>query len=195
MIEAAYRALSRDTSQPVSVARILDATGLGTRAFYRHFRSKDDLLLAMFRRDSELVTAELEDRVAAAGDPLAALEAWVDQLLSLLYDPRRFRRVQVMMSAEVRRVPGYGLEQKTVFDAQRAVLAAILERGRGDGTFPQAKALPDARAIQAITNRLIDERSNGIDTFTWDEARSYILDVAGRIVGLTPERRRRRPAP
>jgi len=42
-----------------SVADILDEAQLSTRAFYRHFDSKDALLRAMYRRDAESVARRL----------------------------------------------------------------------------------------------------------------------------------------
>jgi AcrR family transcriptional regulator len=183
MIEAAYRKLAADRSSSVSVSDILDATGLGTRAFYRHFPSKDALLLAMFRRDSERVTSQLAGLVAAAPDASAALEEWVGFQLALCYDPRRFRRVQVMMSDEVRRSPGYAQAQHDVAADQRALLVAILERGRGEGSLPDGDPELDARAIQAITGRLIEERSRNVDTLEWPEAKRYVLGFARRALG------------
>src|SRR5438132_113978 len=96
-----------------SVRRARSRSLAGT-FFYRHFPSKDALLLAMFRRDSERVTSQLAGLVAAAPDASAALEEWVGFQLALCYDPRRFRRVQVMMSDEVRRSPGYAQAQHDV---------------------------------------------------------------------------------
>jgi AcrR family transcriptional regulator len=185
LIEAAYRGLARDGAEGVSMRQILGTAGIGTRAFYRHFSSKDDLLLAMFRRDSQRVTEELATRVAAAPDPSSALEAWIDHTLAICYDPRRFRRVRVMMSAEVRRTPGYLREQTAVSDAHRALLVDILLRGRQDGTLADAEPEFDARAIQAMTNRLVEERSNDIESYSWREARAHVLGFARRALGAT----------
>ena len=50
IIDAAYGCLSEPHSGPISVAAILERAGLSTRAFYRHFASKDELFLAMLGR-------------------------------------------------------------------------------------------------------------------------------------------------
>src|SRR6202011_339336 len=60
IIEAAYACLSAPHEAPVSVAAILDGAGLSTRAFYRHFASKDELFLAMLKRDSDAVARRLQ---------------------------------------------------------------------------------------------------------------------------------------
>src|SRR5947199_263952 len=57
LVEAAHRAMRRNGFSGATVADILAEAGLSTRAFYRHFASKDELLLAMYRRDSSAVAA------------------------------------------------------------------------------------------------------------------------------------------
>ena len=59
IIDAAYSCLSSPHEGPVSVAAILAGAGLSTRAFYRHFTSKDELFLAMLKRDSDAVAGRL----------------------------------------------------------------------------------------------------------------------------------------
>jgi hypothetical protein len=88
-----------------------------------------------------------------------------------------------MMSDEVRRSPGYAQAQHDVAADQRALLVAILERGRGEGSLPDGDPELDARAIQAITGRLIEERSRNVDTLEWPEAKRYVLGFARRALG------------
>ena len=54
IIDAAYDCLSEPHSGPIPVAAILERAGLSTRAFYRHFASKDELFLAMLRQEGEI---------------------------------------------------------------------------------------------------------------------------------------------
>ncbi|WP_235825762.1 TetR/AcrR family transcriptional regulator [Candidatus Frankia alpina] len=63
IMDAAYRCLLASEGVSVAITDILHAAGLSTRAFYRHFASKDSLLLALFRRDCERVTAELTSSI------------------------------------------------------------------------------------------------------------------------------------
>jgi len=191
LITAAYRALVADGPRPVSVAEILSEAGLGTRAFYRHFRSKDELLLAMFRADSQRALAELEALVEAAPNPRTALEIWVDHSLALVYEPKRLRRVRVMVSEEVRRAAGYAAEWVRTTDARRRVLIKVLETGKGDGIFPASHPEGDAWAITAMLGHVIEERTYGLAGLSRKQARDHVLGfalralLAGRGPGLT----------
>lgn len=138
----------------MSVAAILDAAGLSTRAFYRHFASKDELFLAMLRRDSEAVLRRLR-RVArdTDGGPQAQLRAWIDCLLGLAYHPRMRAHVVVLDSDEVRVAKGYRDASAELRSNREEILADILRRGRDDGSFPLAEPDRDAAAIHAVVDR------------------------------------------
>src|ERR1700730_7092723 len=103
IMEAAYRCLMDSSGGAVSITDILTAAGLSTRAFYRHFESKDGLLLAMFRSDSDVVMAELRTASAAAASPVEALRRWIDGMLRLTVEEPRRRRVLILTSEEAQR--------------------------------------------------------------------------------------------
>src|SRR5438445_5358235 len=85
LVEAANRVMRRNGFNGATVADILAEAGLSTRAFYRHFASKDELLLAMYRNDSHAVAARIAARCDAAPTAAGALAAWLDEVLSLAY--------------------------------------------------------------------------------------------------------------
>ena len=88
IIDAAYGCLSEPHTGPIPVAAILQRAGVSTRAFYRHFESKDELFLAMLRQESDALADRL-DRIAdeAPGAPVDQLKAWIDEMFGL--DARR----------------------------------------------------------------------------------------------------------
>ncbi len=95
LMDAALHVMRRNGFQGASVQDILDRAGLSTRAFYRQFRSKDDLLLAMFRTASDPDVDQIARSVAEAPTALGAVLVWVDQMLSLAFDRRRVRRLVI----------------------------------------------------------------------------------------------------
>jgi AcrR family transcriptional regulator len=149
IIDAAYRCLDRNSGSSASITEILDEAGLGTRAFYRNFGTKHDLLLEMFRRDREAVLAQLREIVARAETPIEALRLWMTHMFGLVSDPRKRKRVATFYSEEMRRTPGYQRELELFATAEEAALAAILHKGRADGTFTACTPESDARSIRA----------------------------------------------
>jgi AcrR family transcriptional regulator len=159
IVEAAYRCLRDSDGASASVGRILAEAGLSTRAFYRHFGSKDDLLIALFRRDADAFTAEMCAAAAAAASPADALRRSVHGTLRLTSDPRRRRRVLLMVSEEVVRARGYAAERARVDAAAKALIAGIVERGRATGDFPAVRDVAaDADCIGALLRHAVDEQ-------------------------------------
>ena len=75
IIDAAYGCLYEPHSGPIPVAAILERAGLSTRAFYRHFSSKDELFLAMLRQEADALADRL-DRITgeSPGSPAEQLD-------------------------------------------------------------------------------------------------------------------------
>jgi AcrR family transcriptional regulator len=67
----------------VGVERLLEVSGVGRASFYRHFSSKEDLLLAVLRSRDERWRAWLEAAVTArGGEPLSIFDALAEQFTS-----------------------------------------------------------------------------------------------------------------
>ncbi|MEU7811728.1 TetR/AcrR family transcriptional regulator [Pseudonocardia sp. NPDC049154] len=149
IVEAAYRLLTASAGASVPITAVLAEAGMSTRAFYRHFDSKDALLLAMFRTDSERVLRELRAAAERAVTAHEALHGWIRSILHFAADPRRRSRALVIASDEVRRAKGYRAEQARYEAGQDAALAEILRRGLGDGSLPRARPETDAPLVRA----------------------------------------------
>jgi AcrR family transcriptional regulator len=185
IIRAAYHCLAASEGGNVSVAAILDAAGLGTRAFYRHFESKDTLLLAMFRQDSEKVLSELQATAARAGSPSAALHAWIDGFLGLTADSGRRRRVALLNSLELVRADGYAAERASTMAAHQAAFAQILLEGRQDGSFPWAKPESDAKSILAVLTEAFNAQMLPSPAMNAKAAAAEVVDFALRAIGAS----------
>jgi AcrR family transcriptional regulator len=61
-----------------SVRQILDEAGLSTNAFYRHFQSKDDLLLVAYAEGTRMLVDRLERRMSASDDPFERIRTWIE---------------------------------------------------------------------------------------------------------------------
>jgi AcrR family transcriptional regulator len=185
ILEAAYRCLMDNNGAGASVNGILAEAGLSTRAFYRHFDSKDALFLAMFRRDSERVHAELTDLAGAAPAPRDALRRWIEGFLALTADPRRRRRVLVMSSEELMRTTGYAAERARMSAEHRRTIAAILARGRADGSLPWAEPEADAGMIMAALTQAFQDLMTGAVEDSAHEAAEQLTSFTFRALGAS----------
>ena len=188
IMDAASRLLAAGRS--LAVSDVLEGAGLSTRAFYRHFESKDALLLALFRRDSERVNARLEAVIDAAPTPRAALVRWIEGALRPVADPRRPQRPLVLSSEEVARARGLAAERHRMQEAQVAMLTRIIAAGQADGSFPWAALPGDARAIQAACSETLDAQVTRVATVSAEQAAAEIADFALRALGAVDRPRR-----
>jgi AcrR family transcriptional regulator len=188
IIDAAYGCLSEPHSGPIPVAAILDRAGLSTRAFYRHFASKDELFLAMLRQEAEALAGRL-DRVAddVSGDPVSQLTAWVEMMFALAHDPELRTHLTVIDSDEVRAAKGYREMRERLHADRERSLVRILERGRADGSFPLTQPQTDAAAISAIVSRELTISGAGSDD-ELRQSRERVLDFALRALGAVRAR-------
>lgn len=185
IIDAAYRCLDRNSGSSASITEILDEAGLGTRAFYRNFSTKHDLLLEMFRQDREAVLAQLREVVARAETPVDALRSWMEHMFEIVSDQRRRKRMATFYSEEMRRTPGYWGELELFVKAEEAALAAILHRGKAEGTFTACSPEADARSIRAafdaaFLNRFQRKATTDVSVEV-DQLLSFVLRGIGAV--------------
>jgi AcrR family transcriptional regulator len=186
ILKAAFRLIGRSHAEPVSVQQILDAAELSTRAFYRHFRSKDELIRTMCRTAADRVGAELADIIAAAPDPAVALRAAVHHQLAVVFDPKRARQTSVLSSAEARAAVGVDDVNEAAAAYRRGLLAGVIASGRASGVFPLASDPDeDARAVASVVGGLIQAKLAGRTDVTWDDATGHTTALFLRAFGAT----------
>ncbi len=185
ILDAALAVMRRNGYAAASVAEVLDTAGLSTRAFYRHFDSKDALLRAMYRRDADAVAAELRDATEAAPGPVAALEAWLDGFLALFFDPRRAERAAVMVSEGTRRAAGYDEEEARAEAALVAPLVEVLRRGQASGALRSPTPARDAYAIYSVATSASGRRRT-VEPGRFDRAaaRAHVVRFCWPALGL-----------
>jgi AcrR family transcriptional regulator len=182
---AAFEVLRRNDYQDVTVADILTEAGMSTRSFYRHFSAKDQLVCALYRRDADRAAARLEQRVRAAGNPRAALEAWTDEILSFGQSSAKAHRVATLGSWAAARAEGSEAEGRRAMQSLVAPLRKVLDAGLADGSFPLASPARDARMISAVVCDAAGLAIPGPARRPLADARSSVLSFCLRALGAT----------
>ncbi|WP_414688437.1 TetR/AcrR family transcriptional regulator [Mycobacterium sp.] len=192
IIEAAYGCLSAPHSGPIPVAAILQRAGVSTRAFYRHFESKDELFLAMLRQESEALAHRLDQIVEATpGPPVEQLKAWISQMFGWVQDAQLRMHLIVIDSDEVRAAKGYRETRERAHADRERSLVEILRRGKEDGSFPLADPERDAIAISAVVSREMTSQSPD-DERQLQRSLARVVDFALRALGAEREAADRR---
>lgn len=182
IIDAAYSCLSEPHSGPIPVAAILQRAGVSTRAFYRHFESKDELFLAMLREETDALARRLDRICAGVRRPVDQLKAWITCMFGLICDDQTRMYFTVIDPDEVRAAKGYReTREKAHADRERS-LVEILRRGRADGSFPLSDPEGDAFAINAVISRVMMSQSYD-DHGGLREAQAALLDFVLRALG------------
>jgi AcrR family transcriptional regulator len=184
----ALEVLRRNDGEEATVADILAESGLSTRAFYRHFETKEDVVRALYERDAESFGGHLRRRVEGAGDPDEALGVWVMEMLSLGYDRRRAERRLALSSPMVARAVAGTRAQQLGADLLVAPLKAVLEDGLAVGLFPDARPELDVHSIRAITMEAVNWANTGTLRLSRREAADHILRFSRAALGVGRDR-------
>jgi len=148
---AASFALIRETgSLEPSVASIVRRAGLSNQAFYRHFRSKDELLLGVLDEGFRVLAGYLAHRMANAGDAEARIRAWIGGVLeqALQGDAAAATRPFAVSRARLSELFPEEVEASER-ELTRPLQLAIAE-GVADGGLPGADPERDALAIHTL---------------------------------------------
>jgi len=185
LVRATKQLLRSRPYDEINLADILASSGLHTRAFYRHFASKDHLLLWIYEENGKELGRILETRVVAATSGADAVGAWIDEMLRLRFDPRSVGHVAIFNDAAARgvieRLGVPRVAKKLMLDP----LLDAIERGRRDGTVGSTSPHAHASFIWSLVWGDLDwvtgsrrGREEGKST-----ARRVISDFALRGIG------------
>jgi AcrR family transcriptional regulator len=87
LIDAAFVVMRTTGDIDPQVRDIVKAAGLSNQAFYRHFPSKDALLLAVLADGQRQLVEYLGARVASTSDPEAQVRLWIEGMLAQARNP------------------------------------------------------------------------------------------------------------
>ncbi len=138
LVAATYRVIEREGSVEPKVRDILKESGLATQAFYRHFRSKDELLLVILddgrRQLAEYLLHRMEK--ARGKGPLAEVRAWIEGLLAQAADRAAAARTRPFVVGHQRLVELFPTEQAASVAVLVGMLADAVRRAVEAGELP-----------------------------------------------------------
>jgi AcrR family transcriptional regulator len=150
ILTAASKSLRDNGVQGLSIAAVLERAQLSTRAFYRHFESKDQLVSAVFLEMAIVEKRRLKRKMASAGTPVEGVAAWIDGRLDLAFSESiksDLRRMSLVAQSQTFAAPE--LIQPAYAEMLEPLVDQI-QRGMNDGAFYGVDPTSAAQSIQGV---------------------------------------------
>ncbi len=185
LIGVARQILVRKNGSGFTLNEVLEESGLGTRAFYRHFGSKDELALAVFAEEAEGEARRLHARMKDAVDPVGGVVAWIDARLDPGFDQRLAASQRPLTEEAVRASRRFPRQLEPAFNRTLAPLIDQLVRGVATGAFMGIDPVADAKAIHHVVSGVVEQRWSGFP-LRRRETRAHVLRFCLCGLGVDP---------
>jgi AcrR family transcriptional regulator len=150
ILAAASKSVREQGVRGLSVAAVLERAQLSTRAFYRHFESKDQLVAAVFLDMARVEMRRLRAKMADTANPVEAVAAWIDGRLDLAFDENiKSDLRQLSLEAQSQMFASPELIQPAYAEMLKPLIEQ-LQRGMERGVFHDIDPVTDARSIQGV---------------------------------------------
>ncbi|MEZ0351660.1 TetR/AcrR family transcriptional regulator [Mycobacterium sp. pR1184] len=150
ILAAASTTLREQGVPGLSIAAVLDRAKLSTRAFYRHFDSKDELVAAVFLETARAERRRLQRRMSVATNEIEAVAAWIDGRLDLAFDDTvksDLRRLSLEAQSQTSISPSL---IQPAYAEMLQPLGDALRRGLQTGVFHHIDPVNGAEFIQGV---------------------------------------------
>lgn len=143
ILVAATKLFRRNGFERVTIDEIGAAVGVSGPAIYRHFDSKDDLLISIFDLAVDRLEAAAPDARQVAADPRSALRTAIAGYLDLVVPNRRLAASYLSTAVWTSPTPGADrLRRRQLKHVDRVV--KMLRAARPELSLPQARTLAHA---------------------------------------------------
>jgi len=186
IVSAASDIVREEGVDALSIAQVLTRAQLSTRAFYRHFDSKDQLVAALFLAMARVEMLRLRQIMAAAPDPVRAVAAWIDGRLDLAFNDdirSDLRKMSLEAQSQMLTAP------ELVGPAYDEILRPLVEqlsRGGDLGLFADIDPENEALSIQGVVWSNIERQWADVGCNVGD-LRERVQRFCLRGLGVAPE--------
>lgn len=167
LVDASFSLIREEGRLEPKVGEIVAEAGLSNQAFYKHFRSKDELLLAVLDEGIGLLRAYLEHRIEKQEDPVERIRSFLSGLLEQALNRDAAHATRPFALSRVRLSELFPSEVRESEHQLETMLAGLIRDAVEAGELPDA----DADRSAAITYNL---------AMSWVERALADLDRANR---------------
>ena len=147
LIEAGLAVMRKSGDLDPRVGEIVREAGLSNQAFYRHFKSKDELLLAILDDGTRNLEGYLEHRMASAATPLERVRCWVEGMVAQATHASAAEATRPFVVHRARLAERFPEETARATEALVAPLRRALDEASETGALIQCEPALDAAAI------------------------------------------------
>jgi AcrR family transcriptional regulator len=177
LVSASFALIRETGSLDPSVAAIVERAGLSNQAFYRHFHSKDELLLGVLDEGFRLLAGYLAHRVDGAADAEAKIRAWIGGVLEQALQSEAAAATRPFAVSRARLAELFPDE---VAESERALGASLRDALAGavaSGAFPGADPERDAAAIHTLAFGWVERKLCQHESASREEA-DHLVEFA-----------------
>ena len=174
LVESALLLIQRSGRVEPRVSEIVRQAGLHNQAFYRHFRSKRERLVAVLDRGIAILASYLRHRMAGQATAVGELREWIRGMLEQARNLEAAEATRPFTLARSRLAESYPEEVARSEQQLTALLRAAIVRARDTGELPDADPERAPEALYLLTmgwleRRLRDEVPANRDDAAWLE--------------------------
>ena len=126
LMQAALDVMRAHPDRSPRVSDIVARAGLSNNAFYRHFRSKDDLVLAILDDGRRTLLGYLEHLMATEHTGEGKVRRWIEGMMTQAVDPDAAAATRAVHVNATRADGGVGEKGRRAEDDLRALLSTAL---------------------------------------------------------------------
>jgi TetR/AcrR family transcriptional regulator len=179
----AGQALVLEGEGQFTVRQLADRAGVALQTFYRHFGSKDELLLAVLEENVEDGAAEMEAIAAREADPVEQLRVVIQLPILMTTEPEVYRRLRFHARERLRLSELDPAESELAFAPYRRLVEDHLRLVDRVAADPARDADLVMRLVVAYAHAI------GIGALPWsaDECADHLWEFCRAALWRTPE--------
>jgi AcrR family transcriptional regulator len=137
LLDSAIKLFIRQGYSAVTLEQIAAGIGMTRGAFYHHFRSKEDILNALIKRERSSFENRLEELFSEKLPPEKHLQKILDHIISNFFDNKRFNRFIhfTWFKIESSLIENKFFYQGATNEKLAMVIADIIKKGQKKGVF------------------------------------------------------------
>jgi AcrR family transcriptional regulator len=147
LIKAGVRVMQRTGGFDPRVSDVVEEAGLSNQAFYRHFRSKDEFLLAVLDDGVRELVGYLRHRMQGAPSPTEQIRSWLQGVVAQALNPEAAQATRPFIIPQAHLAERFPDEVASSIRQLTTVLQEAIDKAVEAGDLVEADPSRDARAI------------------------------------------------